>query len=139
MAQPARDKGMLHAVQERRRIKKKPLGGGANDSEGRSRGNATSKDIINRIDPKGEEEIHPRDENNTLGGYNEEKMTKDGNKDSLSAAEKEWGLLMAIMDYLESIGHHEYETTWELAHRIFKGIKRAMEEEDDEDIQDERR
>ena len=48
----------------------------------------------------------------------------------LSAAEKEWGLLMAIMDYLESIGHNTYETTWELAHRIFKGIKRAMEEED---------
>lgn len=59
--------------------------------------------------------------------------------DPLSAAEKEWGLLMAIMDYLESIGHHTYETTWELAHRIFKGIKRALEGEDDEDIQDERR
>ena len=45
-------------------------------------------------------------------------------------AEAEWGLLMAILDYLESIG---YGTDWELAHRIFRGVYKALTEEEDAD------
>lgn len=48
----------------------------------------------------------------------------------ITRAEAEWGLLMAILDYLESIG---YGTDWELAHRIFRGVYKALTEEEDAD------